>query len=201
MATKKKSKRKPETGIAKPPPWHLFNTVVERLVDIGEVLLAECAAKQQGTPAEDVFNLTINFRAFPVRNKTESEKFGVLVQFTLIAADPTAPSDPATQPFLSIRAVFLAEYTLRSMEGITPEHLSVFAQRNSVFNVWPYWREFVQSTLARMGIPPISIPVYRQGMTSLQGTVQLDREQSPPKSIKSPDPVRMPDLHRQKNRI
>jgi preprotein translocase subunit SecB len=34
---------------------------------------------------------------------------------------------------------------------------------NGVFHVWPYWREMVQNTLARMGLPPLILPVFRVG--------------------------------------
>src|SRR5207245_514725 len=36
-----------------------------------------------------------------------------------------------------------------------------FARVNAVHNAWPYLREVVQSTGARMGLPPIVFPVHR----------------------------------------
>lgn len=36
-----------------------------------------------------------------------------------------------------------------------------FARRNVQYHVWPFWREFVQSTCGRLGVfPPIEIPSY-----------------------------------------
>lgn len=41
------------------------------------------------------------------------------------------------------------------------ECLSEFAQHNVPFNVWPYWREIVQSACGRMGLPRIVLPTHR----------------------------------------
>jgi len=36
-----------------------------------------------------------------------------------------------------------------------------FAKLNGIHNAWPYFRELVQSTTGRMGIPPFTLPSYR----------------------------------------
>ncbi|MGN2246424.1 hypothetical protein ACFWZ3_07015 [Frateuria sp. GZRR35] len=41
------------------------------------------------------------------------------------------------------------------------ECLALFAQHNVPFNVWPYWREIVQSACGRMGLPRIVLPPHR----------------------------------------
>ena len=32
---------------------------------------------------------------------------------------------------------------------------------NVPFNSWGYWREFVQSSLSRLGYPPLTLPLFR----------------------------------------
>jgi hypothetical protein len=39
--------------------------------------------------------------------------------------------------------------------------LTAFAKVNGIYNAWPYLREIVQTTCARMSIPPPVLPVYR----------------------------------------
>lgn len=39
--------------------------------------------------------------------------------------------------------------------------LAAFAQINGVFNAWPYIRETVQSLTTRMGLPPLTLAVFR----------------------------------------
>ena len=41
--------------------------------------------------------------------------------------------------------------------------IEAFANTDAVYHAWPYWREFVQSSMARMGLPPIMIPLFRPG--------------------------------------
>ena len=64
---------------------------------------------------------------------------------------------------LEIMAEFGAHYRLRQdadIDTLRPA-LEEFGSCNVALHVWPYWREYVQSTCARMGIPAIPIRMYR----------------------------------------
>lgn len=64
---------------------------------------------------------------------------------------------------IEIIATFNAKYICE--EELDQESLNQFFEKNVGFNVWPFWREFVQSSCSRLGLtPPIEIPLYR--MTS-----------------------------------
>lgn len=65
----------------------------------------------------------------------------------------------STDPPLFIRAEFVLDYSLDSMDDISDESLDAFIRINGVYNVWPYWREYVQSTTVRLGIPPLTLPL------------------------------------------
>jgi len=67
----------------------------------------------------------------------------------------------AGKPLLAIAATFIAEYEMA--EGFNPssEELHAFVNANAVFNCWPYWREYVHSTAARMNLPPLTLPFFR----------------------------------------
>jgi len=43
------------------------------------------------------------------------------------------------------------------------ERIGLFAQVNGVVNAWPYARQEFASLLAKMGLPPLLLPVYRPG--------------------------------------
>ncbi len=43
----------------------------------------------------------------------------------------------------------------------SPEELQAFASTNALMNCWPYWRELVQSMVARMNLPPFVVPLLR----------------------------------------
>lgn len=66
---------------------------------------------------------------------------------------------------LSIQVTFTLEYEYRVNGGPTgkafDKHLTAFANLNGVFNAWPYFREYVQTTTTRMGITPYYLPMYK----------------------------------------
>jgi hypothetical protein len=60
-----------------------------------------------------------------------------------------------------IEATFALIYSVTSFDGIEDRHIEAFGSINGIFNAWPYWREFVQNTSVRMGLPAVTAPVYR----------------------------------------
>lgn len=44
-------------------------------------------------------------------------------------------------------------------EGTSAVDIHCFSRINSVYNIWPYWREFVHSTMMRMGLPAFMMPL------------------------------------------
>jgi len=65
--------------------------------------------------------------------------------------------------YVEITAEFSVQYVLKKdvTEEKLQDALKEFARYNVGYHVWPYWREYVQSTCGRIGIPPIPIPMYR----------------------------------------
>jgi preprotein translocase subunit SecB len=82
----------------------------------------------------------------------------VLVHFGLDAVDKS------DKPLAKIQADMLLLYRIENFEDLTDDHLKHFADKNAVFNAWPYWREFVQSATARMQLPTLTLPTYRFGI-------------------------------------
>ncbi len=61
-------------------------------------------------------------------------------------------------PLVEIKGTFCAKY--ESPEKLTQEQIEAFSEKNVGFNVWPYWREYVQSSCMRLNIEPIEVPLY-----------------------------------------
>lgn len=60
---------------------------------------------------------------------------------------------------LEVKAKFNVIY--QANEELTKEEARVFGEQNCVFNVWPYWREYVQQSCMRMGAPNLPVPMLR----------------------------------------
>lgn len=57
-----------------------------------------------------------------------------------------------------ILAVFTSEYQLKDASSFDEAAMSEFLNCNVRFHVWPFWREYLQSTCTRMGLPVIPLP-------------------------------------------
>jgi hypothetical protein len=67
----------------------------------------------------------------------------------------------AQKPVIVIDASFVLSYKIDNFEGLTQKAFEQFGNLNGIYNAWPYWREFVQNIIVRMGLPSLSIPVFR----------------------------------------
>ncbi len=59
---------------------------------------------------------------------------------------------------LEITATFNAIYSAE--EKLEKESLEAFSEENVGYHVWPYWREFVQSSCSRLNVPLLQTPMY-----------------------------------------
>lgn len=66
--------------------------------------------------------------------------------------------DVEPQPY-SIVARFRLTYQLDTEDPPDPADVEQFAHWNAMFNAWPYWREFVASTINRGQLPRFVVPV------------------------------------------
>lgn len=80
------------------------------------------------------------------------------IDFSFVAREQ---GNAKKQPLMLIRATFLAEYEMASEFKPSKLELKSFLTANATFNCWPYWREYVQSTVARMNLPPPTLPFFR----------------------------------------
>src|SRR5262249_25353872 len=88
----------------------------------------------------------------------------------LLSAFTQSEDGTPGQPVVSIEAIFVLVYTCHDLDRIPRENLDAFANTNALFHVWPYWRELVMTTTARMRIEPIVIPVFRFDSESYRET-------------------------------
>ena len=56
----------------------------------------------------------------------------------------------------------------------TEKELQNFCDINAVYNAWPYWREFVHSTMDRMGLPTMTMPLLKFRATKKTDTEEKE---------------------------
>ena len=154
MSRSKKKKPVPETGQELKRAVEVANRA--QLHDV-RLLLSECKqTPRPGHKGSYVFEIK---HSIVSAERPKGNLIPVVVRFTFrgFQQEPDSEAEPA----VTIEAAFLLLYSLSNDEGITEDHVKAFADLNGVYNAWPYWREFVQNTIARMELPPLTIPVFR----------------------------------------
>lgn len=77
----------------------------------------------------------------------------------ILSEEEEASKDKSYTPVVEIVGVFLAKYLSHKQLG--EEELKAFCEDSVGYHVWPYWREYVQSTCGRIGFSPaFEVPVY-----------------------------------------
>jgi hypothetical protein len=82
----------------------------------------------------------------------DGKSLGCLLTFATVFPNVTE------QPY-SLTAQFRLVYDVRLGQPPAPEDLNQFAHWNAVFNAWPYWREYLSSTLNRARLRYFLVPV------------------------------------------
>lgn len=152
--------RRPTTSPARAVnPFELAAAVADR-VQIHDVRLVECHARQTDAigrgkrPIQLANDVETDFVV-----ASEAKSILVLARFQLRGW--VGKDVPGADPPLSIGGTFGLRYSASSLDHLGDDQLRAFAQINGVFNAWPYWREFVQNSAARMGLPRLILPVFR----------------------------------------
>jgi hypothetical protein len=58
-----------------------------------------------------------------------------------------------------ISATYCILYSINSEEKLSDEEREVFGKNNAPYHAWTYWREYVQNTCNRMGLPVSTVPM------------------------------------------
>jgi hypothetical protein len=85
-------------------------------------------------------------------------------------------------PVAKFECSLIATYKVQEGYSPTKAELGAFHKANVVFNCWPYFREFIQNSAARMNIPPPPVPFIRVHVVPSEPPNRT--LPSPPKALK-----------------
>lgn len=92
---------------------------------------------------------------------------GVKYRVTLRASEDAAA-------VVEITAEYAVFYKVPAGWQCSEDGVMEFAGKNGVFNAWPFFRELVHSTAARMGFQPLLLPLYRLPVMPTAGQIDAD---------------------------
>jgi preprotein translocase subunit SecB len=128
---------------------------VSNVIDIKDIILTENRCKLFGV-SQDRNSYDISATT---DYKVEEEGKILLTQIRF----KFRAKNPQNKDSAFLEAIYLVVYSLKTEKTFSSDRYVHFADYCSVFHVWPYWREFVQRSIASMGLPPLTLPVYKFG--------------------------------------
>lgn len=99
----------------------------------------------------------VSFEEYELEDDTKQVKY--LFKFGVILLPKGFKGDEITDPDVIslVEAVYSSSYTYD--KDVSEESLKEFGKYNVPYQLWTYWREFVQSSLSRVGITSFTMPM------------------------------------------
>jgi hypothetical protein len=124
-----------------------LSVAIAPLTHIIEIRLLKSSIESKAGGDDAPIRLQHSFDATTKLDR-EAKKLTVCASLEVVAGD-----------VLRVSAEFTLDYRIsESPVEITDEAADAFGKMNGIHNVWPYWREYVQSVSARAGLPPLVVP-------------------------------------------
>jgi hypothetical protein len=151
-------KEKVDSAVERPSESDLQLAIrVSDRIELENVRLMSCHCKHERFVGHGKMSYDIERSTKSVLEAKEKRIF-VLADFKLEIFEAASKTKGSC---VRIEATFLLAYQVGHPEELTPGCVEQFGKFNGIYNAWPYWREFVQNTIARMSLPPLTIPVFR----------------------------------------
>lgn len=134
--------------------------MVARQVELLSVSLQQAVVHSNVDPLDppEQLQLRQGYQAHYELSDKRPDQLHVSVALDFSAADS---AEEAAEEHAALSATFRLVYALNDASEQPPDALQHFAELNGVYNVWPYWRELVQTVSGRIGLASIVIPVFR----------------------------------------
>jgi hypothetical protein len=140
-----------------------FNVLVST-AELTGVYLLRCNSDlhPERYPAEGELALHMDAPQVRAQSLAESHALSCGVRFALWLEPNNGQASGPDAAVVAVSAEYDLAYELPAGATVEPEAaLVAFASRLAVFNAWPFFRELAHSLVARMGIPPLVLPLFR----------------------------------------
>lgn len=131
---------------------------VAKAVDITDVRMVEMHSKHSRWEGKAPALRRMGHTANTKRSSSGDSIIASVEMYFEMAEDTDESKD---EPPLIICATFDLNYRVENLRQFSDEQVQAFGTVNGAYNAWPFWRELVYTTLSRMGVPPVTLPVFR----------------------------------------
>jgi hypothetical protein len=159
----------------------------QKMLAIQDVYVREAHAfsDEEFDPNQSFSNLSVQFRVSPGgraeqfyvsvgEQRVSCLRYIVETGMRVLKPEVSAETTNASREQLlaEILATFVVKYAITEGDEEPAEELVQAFADNAVHHVWPYWREFIQATTARLRLPAIVVPMRRTEQGTLKPTTQ-----------------------------
>lgn len=122
-------------------------------VELQVIVLDSCSVKTNRDNLGGDMKLFINHN---VKYTIEEDTSAFISSSYDLIATQSTKKDFAMKAACNYRVVLSSEVPLKK------DFLEIYTKLNVQMNTWPYFREFVQSMIQRIGFPPLTLPFLKQ---------------------------------------
>lgn len=168
-----------DVGTKKPDPTR----ILLRLRELTGITQVKGSLEVVGAPEHPPFAVKLAANQTAMRLGDEGLQVVAEYEFSGFNSPPTdapasAEEQPSGEPFVHISATYVAHYALEPGEQFSDADAQAFAFLNGTLNTYPYWREFVWTSLGRAELPPYHLPIFNP--TKMARELQQDQEKRDP---------------------
>lgn len=123
-------------------------------IELSEIVVGHCKviAKRGKLKGEIRIDLTANSKL--VKDKRSHNVANIFHRYEL-----RLKPEKAKTHAVSISIEYILSFS--NAEGVTEEFFEIYRENSLVLNTWPYFREFVANMCYRIGIPLLTIPLFK----------------------------------------
>ncbi len=120
--------------------------------ELESITLLSCSAKIRNEYFADSMKHMVSDKVKHEINNSNNAKLQHEYQFIITES---------TKRDFAVKIICEFEVHLTSASSINKDFLDIFSKVNLHMTTWPYFREFVQNIIQRMGLPPLTLPFLK----------------------------------------
>lgn len=129
-----------------------YKSILDK-IELADIYLTETHSKQDKENLGKGIELTIKEK---YKYTQDDQRLIIAYKYTFIGTCPDKE-----KPGIEIVAIYNIVYTKGGQVSITDEFFEPFERFILKMMIWTYFREYIQNTIIRMNLPPLTLPLKR----------------------------------------
>ena len=145
------------TDTAQENPFLLAESIVKQ-AKLDTIILVRCLASRTPNADPEACAPDISVSELKI-GKSKDKKTLIFQPLFILMAKREDAAEADTD--VKIECEFVVQYKCDDTTSFTEESMRAFGTTTVLYNVWPYWRELVQSMTPRMGLKSMVVPLLK----------------------------------------